>query len=199
MDGLEKIKEVFEQHEGVMKTSELYAAGMTYRILQKLIAEGYISKVRYGYYQWQDDQALNEAAVVSVLYPDGILCMDTALLYYDYTDRTPEQWHIAVDSRTSRTRFCIDYPEVKPHYIQTDRLGIGKQSGMIDGIPVNVYDRERVICDCLRHVNKMDGEVFNTAIQRYVRDQEKNIPRLMKYAKQLGVESKVRRTVSIWL
>lgn len=69
----------------------------------------------------------------------------------------------------------------------------------MDGIKINIYDRERVNCDCLRHVNRMDGEIFNEAIKRYVREQKKNIARLMEYAKKLGVESKVRRTIAIWL
>ena len=45
----------------------------------------------------------------------------------------------------------------------------------------------------------MDGEIFNEAIKRYVRDPKKNVAQLMEYAKKLGVENKVRRTVAIWL
>ncbi|WP_217284248.1 type IV toxin-antitoxin system AbiEi family antitoxin domain-containing protein [Eisenbergiella tayi] len=78
-------------------------------------------------------------------------------------------------------------------------MDIGKSEGEIDGIKVNIYDRERVICDCLRHINRMDGEIFNKAIKRYVTDSRKDIARLMEYAKKLGVEDKVRRTVAIWL
>jgi len=119
--------------------------------------------------------------------------METALLYYDYTDRIPDEWHIAVDNRSGRTRFFIEHPKVKPHFIKQDRLDIGKSEGEIDGIKVNIYDRERVICDCLRHINRMDGEIFNKAIKRYVTDSRKDIARLMEYAKKLGVEDKVRR------
>ena len=71
--------------------------------------------------------------------------------------------------------------------------------GDIDGIRLRIYDRERVICDCLRHVNTMDGEVFNTVVQRYVRDQNKNAARLMEYAAKLGVEKKARGIIGIWL
>lgn len=195
----ENIKIFFDKHGGVMRTKELLENGIHYRRLRSLIAEGKVEKVRYGYYQWQDDKAFSEASLVASLFPDGILCMETALLYYDYTDRTPNEWHIAVDNRSGRTQFYIEYPKVKPHFIQQDRLDIGKSQGEMDGIRINIYDRERVICDCLRRVNRMDGEIYNEAIKRYVRDPKKDSARLMEYAKKLGVESKVRRTVAIWL
>jgi hypothetical protein len=31
------------------------------------------------------------------LFPDAVLCMNTALFYYVYSDRTPAEWHLAVD------------------------------------------------------------------------------------------------------
>ncbi len=55
------------------------------------------------------------------------------------------------------------------------------------------------MCDLLLHRNKVDGEVFNTAIQRYIKDPEKTIARLMQYAKILHVEKKVREVLGIWL
>jgi len=194
-----KIAEIFQKHNGIMRTNELLRSGIHYRLLRKLIADGKIEKIRYGYYQWQDEKAFSEVSAITALFPDGILCMYTALLYYDYTDRTPSVWHIAVDKRSSRTRFNIDYPAVKPYYIEESRLRIGVVEGEIDGIKVQIYSRERVVCDCLRRMNSMDGEIFNEVIKRYVKDTQKNIAQLMEYAKKLGVENKVRRTVGIWL
>lgn len=194
-----QIEAMFLKHNGVMRTKELSEAGIHYRILQRLEESGKIEKIRYGYYQWQDDRAFSEVSAIVSLFPDGIFCMDTALLYYDYSDRTPSAWHIAVDNRTGRSRFHINYPEIKPHFTKEERLSIGATEGKIDGIVVRIYDRERVICDCLRHVNRMDGEIFNMVIRRYIHDSEKNVPRLMEYARRLGVEKKVRGTVGIWL
>lgn len=38
----------------------------------------------------------------------------------------------------------------------------------MDGHEVRIYDKDRLICDCLRYRSKMDKEIFNKAIQRYV-------------------------------
>ena len=105
----------------------------------------------------------------------------------------------AVDNKSARNKFKLDFPKIKPHFINTDRLNIGMSEGNIDGITVKIYDRERVICDCLRHVNTMDGEIFNTIIQRYVTDNNIDAARLMAYAEKLGVEKKARRVIGVWL
>lgn len=190
---------IFKQYGGIMRTFELKREGISYYILQELMEEGLVEKIKYGYYQWQDEKAFSEVSIISALFPDAIICDISAAMYYGYTDRVPGIWHIAVDNKSARNKFKIDFPKVKPHFISANRLEIGVSEGNIDGITVKIYDRERVVCDCLRHVNTMDGEVFNIIIQRYVGDKDKDAARLMEYAAKLGVEKKARRMVGIWL
>lgn len=76
-------------------------------------------------------------------------------------------------------------------------LGISK--GSINGININIYDRDRTICDCLRSINKMDKETFNKAVQKYVADSRKNISNLTAYAKRLRVYKKVQDLIGVWL
>jgi predicted transcriptional regulator of viral defense system len=195
----ESLKTLFAEHCGVMTTAELKGAGYYYKKIKRLMEEGEIEQVRRGYYRYLGEDAFSDIPTLTALFPDGVLCMESALDYYGYTDRTPSSWNLAVDSKSTRTRFYIDYPKVKPHFIRSDRYHVGIADGEIDGKPVKVYDRERTICDLLLHRNKVDGEVFNTAIQRYINDPEKMKARLMKYAKLLHVEKKVREVLGIWL
>ena len=190
---------IFKQYGGIMRTFELKREGISYYILQELMEEGLVEKIKYGYYQWQDEKAFSEVSIISALFPDAIICDISAAMYYGYTDRVPGIWHIAVNNKSARNKFKIDFPKVKPHFISANRLEIGVSEGNIDGITVKIYDRERVVCDCLRHVNTMDGEVFNIIIQRYVGDKDKDSARLMEYAARLGVEKKARRMIGIWL
>lgn len=198
-DRIRKVRNLFAQHGGIMRTSELAANGIYYKRLREFLEHGYIEQIRRGYYCWAEGEVVSDAAIVTELYPDAILCMDTALLYYDYTDRTPAAWHLAVDRDAAKSRFDIDYPTVKPHYTESSKLQIGESAGIIDGVNVKIYDRERTVCDCFVNRNKMDREIFNTAIRKYVRDQQKNIPRLMEYAKALRVEKPILEVIGVWL
>ena len=193
------VKAMFERHGGIMRTSELKAAGFYYKRIQKLLSDGQIDQIRRGYYQYVDDDSFSDIPVITALFPDGVICMESALDYYGYTDRTPSAWHLAVDSKSTRTRFYIDYPIVKPHFIQSDRYPIGLVEEAIDGNSVKIYDRERTICDILLHKNKVDSEVFNMAIRRYVQDPKKKEANLVKYAEVFHVEKKVREVLGVWL
>ena len=199
MNGTEHYKKIFDQYGGIMRTKELQKENIFYRRLQQLIDEGYVEKVRYGYYQWIDEEDFSEAGTVIRLFPDAILCMDTALRYYKYSDRTPAQWHLTVSKDSGKSRFNIDYPFIKPYYVEQKILEIGLSNGNMDGHEVRIYDKDRVICDCLRYRNKMDKEIFNRAIQSYIADPEKSIPKLLEYAETLRVKKVAKDLIGGWL
>ena len=106
---------------------------------------------------------------------------------------------MAVDKNISKYKIKIDYPFVKTYFFEPDVLKLGVTQKIVDGIYMNIYDKDRTICDCLRYMGKMDKEIFNKAIQSYVKDPKKNIPNLMQYAKSLRVQKKVKDLIGVWL
>jgi predicted transcriptional regulator of viral defense system len=195
----EEIKHIFDKHNGFLRTKELYAEHIFYNDIQRLIHDGLVEKIRYGYYQWVDSESLSEVIIIKRLFPDGILCMNTALFFYGYSDRTPPSWHIAVGKDTGKSRFKLDYPFVKPYYIEPALLNIGLSNGDIDGNQIQIYDKERTICDCLRYEKKMDREIFNKAVRIYVSDSSKKVPILMDYARIFRITKKVKSIIGVWL
>lgn len=193
------LRNLFREFRYVMTTAEMHSIGLYYADIQKLLEEGLIEKLRRGYYLWAEPYFTSEAAIISRLFPDAVLCMDTALFHYRYSERTPVAWHITIDKNTSRQRTEIDYPFVQAYRVEPEILPIGESSSKIDGFEVRIYDRDRTICDVLRNVSKMDKEIFNKAIQNYVKDHRKNIPNLMLYAEQLRIQKRVKEWIGVWL
>ncbi|MEG1875904.1 MAG: hypothetical protein RR185_10110, partial [Angelakisella sp.] len=89
-------------------------------------------------------------------------------------------------------------PFVKPYYVEPSLLNLGLTDGEMDGNVIKIYDKERVICDCLRYRNKMDKEIFNKAIQGYVADPGKRIAKLTEYATALRVTKPVTGKTCRW-
>lgn len=199
MKRADEYKKIFDRYGGMMRTKDLQKEKIQYRTLQRLIDQEVVEKVRYGYYQWINPEDFSEVGTVIRLFPDAVFCMETALRYYEYSDRTPAEWHLAVSKDSGKSRFKIDYPFVKPHYMEPFWLEVGLTSGTMDGHKVRIYDKDRVICDCLRYRNKMDKEIFNKAVQRYIADPEKNIPHLLEYAEVLRVKKIVKELIGVWL
>lgn len=195
----DEIKKMFEKYGNVMRTSELIASRLYYKDIQALLNEGIIEKLKQGYYHLVDEHDTSEINIIKRIYPDAILCMNTALFYYGYSNRTPSEWHLAVSKDISKYKIKIDYPFVKIYLFEPHLLEIGLTEIEIEGNIVRIYDKDRIICDCLRYMGKMDKEVFNKAIQKYVNDPKKNIPNLMQYAKPLRVQKKVKDLIGVWL
>lgn len=196
---IKKLNDIFKDYDYVMTTSQLSAVKLYYRDIQQMLNEGLIEKIKRGYYHWIESYGKDEIVIINRLFPDGVLCMDTALFYYKYSDRTPAEWHITIDKNTSRQRTQVEHPLIKAYRVESELLTLGEANGEIDSQKVRIYDRDRTICDVLRNMNKMDKEIFNKAIQEYVKDPKKNIPNLMQYAKALRVQKRLKDIIEVWL
>ena len=199
VDMNKNIESLFKKNNGFLKAADLYSAGATRKAVSSMLECGDIVRIKRGYYQFASMDEPNEAAMIVKLFPEAILCMDTALFHYGYSDRTPLEWNMAVSRGISKSRFNLTYPFIKPYYIDDKHLNIGVSKEIFDGIKVKIYDRERVICDCLKHKNKMDSEMFGKAIQAYLNEPKKNIKNLAVYAKHLRVYKKAQDLIGVWL
>lgn len=67
------------------------------------------------------------------------------------------------------------------------------------GNEVKAYDIDRTICDIIKMKEKMDIQIFQTAIKEYMKNNTKNLNNLMIYAKKMNIEKKVRMYTEILL
>ena len=193
------VRKIFSKHDNIMTTAQLDSYRIYYADIQQLLNEGFIEKIKRGYYHWTETYGEQEVKIINRLFPDAVLCMETALFYYGYSDRTPAEWNIAINKNASRQRTKIEYPFVKAYRVEPYLLPVGETKGNIDSREVRIYDRDRTICDVLRNMNRMDKEIFNKAIQNYVKDPKKCIPNLMQYANELRVQKRVKDVIGVWL
>lgn len=183
----------------IIRTADLNNIGLMSREIAELVNIGKLERIKQGYYRLTENDNDSDAKLISELYPEGILCMTTALFYYGYSDRTPLTWDIAVDRNTSKAKFNIDYPYVKPYYIEKAHLEYGVTEAIYEDCILKIFDRDRLICECIKYENKMDREIYNKAIQSYINDGKKNIANLLNYAKRRNIHKKVRERIGVWL
>lgn len=194
----EKLRLEMKRANGVLKTSALYELGMDYREIHRLVEDGTLIRVKNGYYCMAQDSQTEEE-MVRAFFPDGVLCMESALYAYGYIKEKPLAWHIAIDKNTSKSRFLIDYPIVQPHYTEDFVLESGVTQVKVNDVVFQVYDKDRLICDCLKYESKLSHEDLKAALRSYLEDSEKDVSRLLHYAQQRRVLSKVQKTLGVWL
>lgn len=195
---LEKIIKCIDDNGGIAKKEQISTLGIDYRRILDFVENKDIIRIKNGYYTYGVDR-FTEEELVAKLFPDALLCMESALYAYGYISRKPYGFMLAVDKNTSKSRFKLEYPKVIPCYTEPEALKIGATSIEYEGCTFQIYDKERVICDCLKYESKMDRTDFKEALQSYIKDNDKDISALMDYAKERKVVKKVQSLIGVWL
>ena len=194
------IDEVFVRIGGIAKKSDLISAGLKEQDVYTLFKQGYIERVKKGYYKLSGGDAPREELILSKLMTHGIICVESALFYYGYSDFAPREWTIAVPRSYSRTVKAIQEEiPAKAYYVQDHLYHLGETTGVFGGVTLRVYDRERTVCDCFKYRTKLDNEIFNKAVNAYAADQRKNLASLSRYAKEMGVYKKMMSVMEVLL
>ena len=187
---IDMIKQLVEINNGILTLKMLEENNIHRQYLKILVDNGYLVKVSRGLYV-RPDKDVNEFYIMGEQFKTGIFSHNTALYFYGLTDRTPFVLDMTFPSnvRPNNDMLC-------PHYINKERFEIGLTTmDLEDGTSIRIYNRERTICDIIRDRNKIDSQIFNTALKEYMNSSEKNLNLLYEYAK----EFKILKLVKMYL
>ena len=195
---LEKLRAFINEKGGIVKKEEFAALDVDYRKILEFVEAGTLVRIKNGYYTDRIDR-FSEEELIARLFPDARLCMESALYAYGYIREKPYGWHLAVDKNTSKSRFKMDYPKVIPYYTEPEALELGSTTIEQNGLTFLIYDKERMICDCLKYEEKLERDVFKRALLSYIADGSKDIATLLKIARERKVLQKVQNMIGVWL
>ncbi len=199
MTKLEIAQKVLNSTGGIAKTADFIEAGLAKYDVCNLNNNGHLERIRHGFYKLANNFDITDEQILDALLPEGIVCVESALFYYGYSDFTPRIWTLAVPRTISRAKIKIDDMAIKVYYIPNHYYELGKTSADFGETILSIYDRERTICDCFKYRTKLDNELFNKAINAYVVDEQKNLSNLSKYAKEMGLFKRVNDLMEVML
>lgn len=199
MDYKNLAEEVISSNHGIVKSADLVAAGIPSVEIVKMCNTGYLDRIRHGYYQLSKQDFISEEQLIATLIPKAVVCVESALFHYEYSDFTPRRWSIAVPRSMSRTLLKVDALALNTYYLQQELYELGKVSDTFNGVKLSVYDRDRTICDCFKYRSRLDSEMFSRALHAYVKDDKKNLNNLSIYARKLRVYKKVMELMEVLL
>ena len=184
MNYQDKLERLIEGKDGLILTKEVEKAGIPRQYLNLLVKETKLERVAHGVYLTPDTfddemyrlQAKNQRAIFS---------HETALYLHDLTDRDPIEWSVTVPYGYNATHLRNEGVKVYTVKKSLYQMGV-TELRTIYGRPIKAYNKERTICDIIRNRNNMDIAILNEAIKRYLDTKDKNIPLLLRYAKELG-------------
>lgn len=191
-----KIAELAEQNDGLIKTGMVEKAGIGRYVLKRYLDAGKLVRVRKGIYVLEDSLA-DEYALLQIQCSKAVFSYGTALYLWGMSDRVPHNIDITIPQGTNITRLRKDNPELRCHYVQPELYELGiSQVQSPQGGTVRLYDKERCICDLIRHKDQIEMQLYTQAIQEYFKNQP-NRRKLLKYGKQYGIEEKIRTYMEV--
>lgn len=188
-----EIDKIYQEvvRRGLLRSSELQ--GPSDRMhLTRLCEQGRIKRVARGIYAPADKEPspTSAMAVVSLKIPKGVICLVSALNYYDITTQVPWEVWVAIPENSVTPR--ITEHQVKYVWYSEKMLNEGVDTVTIDGVPIRMFCPAKTIADCFKYRNKIGMEVCLEALQEGWKRRLFTMDDLWKYSKICRVKTVIR-------
>jgi len=189
------IKGLMKANNGYVTSKMLTDLGIHRMYLKIMLKQGIIEKVDRGIYI--EKNALNDVYYTFQLrYPKTIFSRFTALYFYDLTEIYPSNFDLTTD-------YYYHVEEISKNHIVMKCNKKLLNLGLIEvetpmGNKVKAYDPERCICDLVKYRYKLDEEQVKKSVKMYLKTKTKDVLKLSKYAKAMGINDKVMEYVGMF-
>lgn len=164
----------------------------------KYIHDNELEQVGHGIYTRKDDW-VDELYLLHQRCPNAVFSHDEAFYYHGLTDREPLVHTLTIYSGYNAHRLVAD-GSCKVYSVKRELLNLGKILVTDScGNQIPMYDLERTVCDLVRSRSRIEIQEFNSVLKAYISRKDKNLNRLMKYAKVFRVQNVIRKYMEVLL
>ncbi|WP_166154460.1 type IV toxin-antitoxin system AbiEi family antitoxin domain-containing protein [Neochlamydia sp. AcF84] len=162
------------ENQGISRCTVIYLTKNG--ILEKLCPGIYRSST----YEPQVDFDWEKLAFTVASIPEGVICLISALFYYELTDQIRREAWIAIPNQ----RHSPKRPDA--HIVRMRNTDLEKETLTMGEYTVHIFDRERTIVDAFRYLSK---EIALKALRQYFTsaDIKPDSKKLIEYAHILRV------------
>lgn len=197
MSCIEKLENLIKQKNGTLFTSDLKDLNIPRIYLSKLVDAGKLERVSRGVYV-TPGTIEDEMYYMQCKYPKIIYSHETALFSHGLTDRTPFEYSATVPGSYKVVENISE--NFKIYYIKNELHNLAVTDGKTSfGNKIKLYNVERTICDIVRSRNKIDTQIVNEALKRYVKKKSADYTLLMEYAKKFKVDKLIKNYMEVLL
>jgi predicted transcriptional regulator of viral defense system len=198
-DRFAKYKEIFLANNGILRMSGAIKVGIPRHVIYEMARSGDLIKESRGLYRLAETEPLGnpDFVQVSLLIPKGVLFLISALYFHELTTQIPHQVYVALPQSVKKSR--INYPPIKYFYLSEKQYLAGIEEHTVDGVTVQIYDKEKTITDCFKYRKQIGIDIALEALKDYMRQPSPNINLLMEYARINRVEKLIRPYVETLL
>ena len=184
-----KILKIMKNNNELITPAQLEEKGISRVYLSNMEKEGIIERIERGIYVTKDFK-YDEYYLFQLKYPKAIFSYNTALYFYEMTERTPIKMDVTVYREYNPHRFK-DFVNVYKVSKELYDLGVIEKKSP-QGMKVKTYNLERTVCDIIKDKDSIDIEIRNKAIKKCIKNKEFNASKMFEYAKKMNIYDKVK-------
>ena len=186
---INKILKIMKNNNEIITPAQLEEKGISRVYLSNMEKEGIIERIERGIYVTKDFK-YDEYYLFQLKYPKAIFSYNTALYFYEMTERTPIKMDVTVYREYNPHRFK-DFVNVYKVSKELYDLGVIEKKSP-QGMNVKTYNLERTVCDIIKDKDSIDIEIRNKAIKKAIKSKEFNASKMFEYAKKMNIYDKVK-------
>ena len=197
MTAFQQLDLLFEKNNGIVKTAQVLESGITKPTFYAFVKERGIEQAAHGIYV-SPDAWMDTMYLLHLRCAQAVFSHESALFFHDLTDREPDPYSITVKTGYNPTSLKAD--GIKVYSIKKELHSAGVlMMNTTFGNPVPVYDAERTICDLVRCRSGIELQTFQNALKQYAKRREKDLRKLLRYARMFHVEKLLRQYLEVLL
>jgi len=190
---IEKARQLFQKHSGMLRTSNAIRLGVHPRTLYALKDAGEIEAVGRGLYRLSTSPPLTSPDLipVAIRIPRAVVCLISALAHHGLTTQVPHAVDIAMPSHAQTPK--IDGIPLRVFWFSEPSFSAGIEVTIIDDVPVRTYSAEKTVADCFKYRNKIGLDVAVEALRAWRNSKPKaDFQALLRFAQINRVQRVMR-------
>ncbi len=197
MNYYKKLNELIKQQNGTILSADVDKAEIPRTYLAMMVSEGNLERVETGVYV-ATNSVEDEMYAMQGKYSKLIYSHETALYLHGLSGRTPFEYTATVPSGYKVVERISE--RIKVYYIKKEKHNLGVTEVKTSfGNTIKVYNIERTICDIIRSKSRIDIQIMNEAMKRFVKIKSVDYTLLMEYAKKLKVDKALTNYLEVLL
>lgn len=167
-----------------------------YNKLLGSIHDGNMVRIKRGIYATVE-QLANTMIDIQAIVPGGVLCLFSAWNVHGLSTSLPQAYYVAV--KRGRKVALPDFPKIELRHISDSMFDIGIEQQTVNGYRIQIYNKERCVCDAVKYRNKVGMDVCAEVVNNYLALSDRNLSLLFDYADKLRVRRILEQYIALKL
>lgn len=190
-------KIVLPDDQKIFSMQELKRKGFSQYKVGKMVEEGKLIKLNKSYYENREYRGEESDFYYTAAYvPKGVICLLSAAVYYNLTTFIPDAVDVAIP-RKAKVSTMPDWPQMNIHYYTDERHELGVTTVKEGKNEFHIYDMEKTVVDIVFYRERVGIEETKEILVTYLHRKNRNLNRLLKYAKLMKCDKKLRQYLEV--